>query len=110
MCVTAKLIANVSVGSKASIWPPALHFRSSPMNRHRQRPSACLKRATSGLLHRSNCFLFDHLIGELLELPRDFEAKGLRGFEIDNKLKLARPFDGQIARFCPAQDEMVPRS
>src|SRR6202011_5469258 len=66
------------IGSKASICPPAMHFRSSPMNRHRQRPSACLKRAKSGLLHRSNCFLFDHLIGELLELPRDFEAKGLR--------------------------------
>src|ERR1700732_4238443 len=29
---------------------------------------------------------FDHLVGELLELPRDFEAKRLRGFEIDDKL------------------------
>jgi hypothetical protein len=80
------------------------------MNGHRETRPVGPVRATSGLLHRSNCFLFDHLIGELLELPRDFEAKGLRGFEIDNQLELARPLDGQIARFCPAQDEMVPRS
>jgi hypothetical protein len=26
----------------------------------------------------------DHLVGELLELPWDFEPKGLRGFEIDD--------------------------
>jgi hypothetical protein len=26
----------------------------------------------------------DHFVGELLELPWDFEPKGLRGFEIDD--------------------------
>jgi hypothetical protein len=31
------------------------------------------------LVYRSNCLLFDHFVGELLELQRNFEVKRLRG-------------------------------
>src|SRR5207253_444982 len=35
-------------GSIASLWPWAEDFRSNPINRHSQCPSACLKRAKNG--------------------------------------------------------------
>jgi gamma-glutamylaminecyclotransferase len=41
-------LGKVSFGSTASSWRPAAHFRSTPINGHRQRQSACLKRARSG--------------------------------------------------------------
>ena len=40
-------------GSIASLWTRAAHFRSTPINRHAQRPSACFKGAMWGLMHRS---------------------------------------------------------
>jgi hypothetical protein len=40
-------------GSIASVWPRTDDFRSTPINRHRYRASACLKRANSGLMQRS---------------------------------------------------------
>src|SRR5262249_53821537 len=43
---------------------------------------------------------FDHIIGELLGLPRDFGSEGLRGLEINDKLELAGPLDGEFARIC----------
>src|SRR6267142_3789731 len=36
---------DVSVGSFASVWPRTDDFRSTPINRHRYRASACLKSA-----------------------------------------------------------------
>jgi hypothetical protein len=38
---------NVSVGSKAPFCQSVGHFRSTPINRHRQTASACLKGADS---------------------------------------------------------------
>jgi hypothetical protein len=39
--------------SIASVWPPTHDFRSTPMNRHRCHPTACLKGASFGLMHRN---------------------------------------------------------
>src|SRR5258708_39810995 len=39
---------DVSVGSIASFWSSADHFRFTPISRHSQYPSACLKGATNG--------------------------------------------------------------
>ena len=49
-----RLIPNVGFASFALFRPWTSHFRSSPLNGHSRRPSACLKSATSGLMHRSN--------------------------------------------------------
>jgi hypothetical protein len=40
--------------SFASVWPRTDDFRSTPINRHRYRASACLKCANKRLMHRSN--------------------------------------------------------
>src|SRR5216684_2304476 len=47
-----------------SFWSSADDFRSTPINRHRYRASACLKCANERLMHRSkSTSLFDHLVG-----------------------------------------------
>jgi hypothetical protein len=38
--------------------------------------------------------LFDHLVGELLDMERHFEAKRLCGVEVDHKLVFGRLLDG----------------
>ncbi len=45
---------DVAFGSFASVWPRTDDFRSSPINRHRYRASACLKCANSGHIARSH--------------------------------------------------------
>ena len=44
--------------------------------------------------------LLDHPVGLLQKGLWDGEAERFRGFEIDDKLKLARQLYGQIARLC----------
>ena len=46
--------SEVCCGSFASVWPRTEDFHSPPINRHRHRASACLKRANKRLMHRSN--------------------------------------------------------
>ena len=48
-------------------------------------------RARKRLMHRSKrCRSFDHLVGALLEKPRNVKAKRLGGLEIDHQLELRR--------------------
>src|SRR5664280_1880766 len=49
----ASFLAHSVRGSKTVLTAPKRHFRSPPMNGHRRSRSACLKRATNGLMHRS---------------------------------------------------------
>jgi len=41
-------------GSVSTELGSPLYFRSTPMNGHSQGPTACLKGANTGLVHRSN--------------------------------------------------------
>src|SRR5687768_12095686 len=47
---------------------------------------------------------FDHLIGAQQEGGWDREAEGLGRLEIDDKVELLRPLDGQFSRSCALQD------
>ena len=49
------------------------HFRSAPINRHARSLSACLKRTTSGLMHRSKWHR--HSIGDGEKRRRNHEAE-----------------------------------
>jgi hypothetical protein len=52
------------MGQKATVWPRTDDFRSTPINRHRYRPSACLECAITGRAQpRQVWALFDHLVG-----------------------------------------------
>jgi hypothetical protein len=58
--------------------------------------------------HRTS--LFDHLVGELLELHRHVKAQGLGGLEVDHKLKLAWRLDREISWLGALEDAVdVPR-
>jgi hypothetical protein len=55
-------------------------------------------RATTGLMHRSKCILFDHLVGGREQYPRHSDPECLGSPEIDHQIEFGRPLDGQIAR------------
>jgi hypothetical protein len=57
----------------------AADVRFSPNSGARADIPGALLWAISGLMH-----LFDHLVGELLQVRRNFEADRLGGFEIDD--------------------------
>ena len=48
--------------------------------------------------------LFDHLVGELLNMQRHFEAERFRDLEVDHQLKLSWLHDRQIGRLGAAQE------
>src|SRR6516225_12330463 len=48
--------------------------------------------------------LLDNNVGALLELPWHLQAECLRGFEVDHKLKLCRPLDGELTRVCAGEN------
>ena len=49
---------------------------------------------------------FDHLVGELLELPRHFQAERFRGSEVDYKLEFGWPFNGKLAHVCAGENSI----
>src|SRR6516225_2582083 len=48
--------------------------------------------------------LFDHLVGELLQVRRNFEADRLGGFEIDDQLELGRSLRRKVGRSFTFED------
>src|ERR1700738_2604149 len=62
---------HVRVGSIASLWPWAEDFRSNPINRHSQCPSACLKRARLGHAEAALCRHTENGVTSLASCPGD---------------------------------------
>ncbi len=57
------VLREVAYGSISSFWPRTDDFRSTPISRHFQRPSACLKGANKRHMRgRKLQSLFDHLV------------------------------------------------
>ena len=54
-------------------------------------------RANFGLMHRSNCVLFDHLVGERQQTGRNFETRSLCRLYIERDLEFDRSLRGQVA-------------
>jgi len=77
------MLGAVSNGSKPALTAQKRHFCSTPNNGHRHSLSACLKRAISGLMHRSNCVPFDDLVCTGEERRRYLKAKRFSGLEIE---------------------------
>ena len=48
--------------------------------------------------------LFDHLIGDLLQMHRHGKTEGLSGLEIDDELELGGLLDGKFVRLSAMQD------
>jgi hypothetical protein len=91
--------ANVSIGSIASFWPSADHFRSSPGNGHRQADPARPKSAPfpdSRIAAKQT--LFDHFVRAGEHRCRQIEAERLGGFQTDHQLVLGRRLHRQISR------------
>jgi hypothetical protein len=89
---------HVPKGSIASSWPCASQFRSTPINRHSQTQSACLKGAKSG----SRSALFNNLVarrskvssaidGSLLHRPADHTGPPLVPLKMRAFLDFAGP-------------------
>ena len=75
------------------------HVRSTPESGHVQCNSACPLCANSG--HRR---LFDHLVGDLLEMHRHVEAQRLGGLEIDDELIFRRRLHWHVGWFLALED------
>src|SRR5262245_11744813 len=73
---------------------------------HRELASTCPFCAKSGLTHRSKKPLFDHLVGEDVELRRDRHAERVGGLAIDHQVEFRRLLDRQVAGLC-ALDNLV---
>jgi hypothetical protein len=69
-------------------------FCCAPESGHCAMQSACPKSAQQRT-HASHqtALLFDHLVGELLQLRGHVKAESLRGFDVDDQAKLGRLFD-----------------
>ena len=50
----------------------------------------CWLGATSGLMHRSECVLFNDLVGKLLDVQGYIKAENLRDLKIDDYLEFRR--------------------
>src|SRR5262245_43151925 len=60
--------------------------------------------ATSGLMHRSNCVLFNQLVGEREQLIWHGEAERLCGLEIDNQFNRGGPLNRQVGRLLALEN------
>jgi hypothetical protein len=89
---SAELVAAMSVWGSKRHFDRASHFRSSPMNRHRQYRSACLKRAKTRLMRCSKNPIslrsrpsyrrikLDQWLSPIEQLPRRQHVRGVEPF------------------------------
>ena len=90
---------------RCPLWVKSRHVQRKrscplyPQSRHVQCTRRCPLCAKSELMHRSKQhLLFDHIVGTGEQRGRDFEAKRLRGFEIDHQLEFGWLLDRQVGR------------
>ena len=95
--------AHVRVGSKTVLTTPQRDFRSTPINGHQQTGPTGPVRARRRPMHRGKMKLFNHFVGRGEQRRWQFEAKRLRGLEIDDKFKCCGPLDRQIRRLDPLE-------
>jgi hypothetical protein len=72
----------VRVGSKATVWQSAGHFRSTPINRHSRMPTACLKGAKFGSAS------FDQLVGAGEKHRWDLQAQFFGRWLVNHQFEL----------------------
>jgi len=77
------MLADVSVGSVASVWPSVEDFRSSPVNRHGQGRSAMSQRCQ----YRKSTKSFDHFVGACEQRRQGGNAECFGGLHVDYKLE-----------------------
>ena len=68
-----------------------------PNNRHLRLERTLPFRATTGLMHRSKTQSFDHLIGQLLNVCGDIEAKHPGGLQVDPQFDPRRLLHRKLA-------------
>ena len=61
--------------------------------------------ANNGLMHRSNCVLFNHLIRTAEQRQRNGETQRFGGLQINDHLKLCGLLNWQICRLLTAENE-----
>src|SRR6476620_8242370 len=91
--------SNVRFGSKVDMTTSNLDVRFTPESGHCSGEQTCLLRSRSG--HND---LLDHLVRAGEKRWRNGQADRLRGGQIDCKIELGRLLDGEVTRFCSAQN------
>ena len=76
-------------GSFADVPLGLRYVRVALRSRHRDRLPSCQLWAISGLMHRSKKRLFDHLVGELLQLQGHLKAERFGCREVDNQIEFS---------------------
>ena len=81
----------------APLWPPAGHFRSSPINGHCQGASACRKRTIPDFMHRSiaSCSI-SHRHCWRREAPQTVIFRGVEGAKHRERHGLNPGLDGRL--------------
>lgn len=78
-----------ALGSLADIPQGVRHVRFTLGSRHWIRRPSCQLWAISGLMHRSKKRLFDHLVGQLLQLQGQIKVERLGCREVDNQIEFS---------------------
>jgi hypothetical protein len=68
---------------------PNFDFRFTPESGLNSDIAPCLKSAIPGLMHRSKQQLFDHVVGELLQLQGQLKVERLGCREVDNQIEFS---------------------